>query len=604
MIMYPVSTAYRESVTQQVINGGSAVMTLYNINQFAQMQLYVSFDDALWGAERQTMTRIPMPPLEQIATLEPHRMLADGRFRVYEWTRPPWYYISNAVSSGEVDANGEYPISGCQITLSGRATLLVDGIARVRATHSNAFEHYEYEYTAENGKVYIDCEPTDQGTPITVSILSLDHPHWRARIYGAYACAPDKLERWGGEDILDISYSGSNDIACLTIPNRELTVTVQNRNGISQERDIDNPRYTRLHTQAGLTYQYDLSGQRTYEDVPTGRWFLLSYKVTRETITYQFGDAFAVLSEDTHLWCDRKKVSLESRINEIREAHPDAAFWVQGENLRPTQAERYGIEIKSDEMSASGLLIGAPPPMSSAASLQLYANATGNALSHDRNNGYDISLIPRRLDTTPVLTLSRGERYGELEIASEDALQTATVATSKVSKEEKEQDLDTDVEIGSVPMLYTLNGKFVDIAYVPVDFRHAVSVTAFAWCLYLQALSLDGYHLDKLTVKVCSMETSETDIVVASGGAKTPFKNPLVDGGSVGVAYYVATMNNVLKYNVHYTIKHRGYPELDEGDIILVETEPGVFVRCLVEENKWSLKNGAKSGSTKVRRLK
>ncbi len=138
-------------------------------------------------------------------------------------------------------------------------------------------------------------------------------------------------------DILSVSYKGVNDTVCLSLPSRKLTVKVINRLGISAEQDIDNPRYTRLYTQAGLVYQYDLVGQHVYEDIPTGRWYLDSYTITKDEIIYNLIDAVEVLNQETHYWCDIGQVALSKRIDEIRTILPRSTIFWRRNYAKPQQ---------------------------------------------------------------------------------------------------------------------------------------------------------------------------------------------------------------------------------------------------------------------------
>ena len=125
-LMYPVSNAYRSSVQQQVINGCSCELTLFDIDQYAQSELTVGYDDAIWGSsansEPSLMLRVPAPPAQKIATLEQGYMTASGEYALYDSDSPPWYYISEAMSGATPDENGEYPIqSSCKLRIGGTA---------------------------------------------------------------------------------------------------------------------------------------------------------------------------------------------------------------------------------------------------------------------------------------------------------------------------------------------------------------------------------------------------------------------------------------------------------------------------------------------------
>lgn len=610
--MYPVSNAYRSSVQQQVINGCSCELTIFDIDQYAQSELTVGYDDAIWGSsansEPSLMLRVPAPPAQKIATLEQGYMTASGEYALYDSDSPPWYYISEAMSGATPDENGEYPIqSSCKLRIGGTAespagncTLHVDGIKRIRVTTDDGFEELQYTYIAEDGLVYIDCSAPDYNYPLDIEVLTLDRPNIRARVYSLFAGAADNIETWRGSDILSVSYTGTNDTVCLSLPSRTLTVKVVNRLGISAEQDIDNPRYTRLHTQAGLVYRYDL-GQHVYEDIPTGRWYLDSYTITSDEITYNWIDALAVLNQETHYWCDNGRVTLDSRIEEIRHILPRAAQYFAGKKMRKTPAEIYGIKINTDAMNLPGLSCGAAPLVTYAAALQLYANVSGNRLGVDRDNLDDIVISPWPANPipNPVMTLYRKERYGELTVSADDAYQLAVVTVHRVLAVTQDQTLATNEEIGYTDVLYNLNAPY---AWIVSPDPSQLMLTPFDRCIYISAV--DKFTPEKLTAAVYKVDSREEKVQIAPGSVVTALKSPLVDGVSITATDYATRLGGVLKYNVHYKIEHRGYPEIDEGDIIYVETESGVMTKCLVEENTWDITNGAKKGTTKVRRLK
>lgn len=611
--MYPVSNAYRSSVQQQVINGCSCELTIFDIDQYAQSELTVNYDDAIWGSsansEPSLMLRVPAPPAQKIATLEQGYMTASGEYALYDSDSPPWYYISGAMSGATPDENGEYPIqSSCKLRLvgtgecpAGNCTLHVDGVKRIRVTTDDGFEELQYTYIAEDGLVYIDCSAPDNNYPLEIEVLTLDRPNIRARVYSLFAGAADNIETWRGSDILSVSYKGTNDTVCLSLPSRKLTVKVVNRLGISAEQDIDNPRYTRLHTQAGLVYRYDL-GQRVYEDIPTGRWYLDSYTITSDEITYNWIDALAVLAQETHYWCDNGRVTLENRVEEIRHILPRAAQYFAGKKMRKTPAEIYGIKINTDAMNLPGLSCGAAPLVTYAAALQLYANVSGNRLGVDRDNLDDIVISPWPANPipNPVMTLYRKERYGDLTVSADEAYQLAVVTVNRVLAVTQEQTLATNEEIGYTDVLYNLSAPY---AWIVSPDPSELLLTPFDRSIYISAAT-DKITPEKLTAAVYKVDSREEKVQIFPGSVVTPLKNPLVDGVSITAGDYAARLGGVLKYNVHYKIEHRGYPEIDEGDIIYVETEPGVMTKCLVEENAWDITNGAKKGATKVRRLK
>lgn len=608
--MYPVSDKYRDSVQQQVINGCSCTMTIYNIDQYTQSELTANYSDAIWGSSANTdhalMLRIPTPPVQKIATLEQDYMTASGDYLLYSSDTLPWYYISNSSSGAAADANGEYAISGCQLQLygsdecpAGDCTLYVDGVKRIKVTTNDGYETTEYTYTAANSYVYIECQSPSSDYPLKIDILTLDRPNIRARVYSVIAGGADDIETWIGGDILSASYKATNDTVCLSLPSRKLTVKVVNRLGISAEQDIDNPRYTRLHTQAGFAYRYDL-GQRVYEDIPTGRWYLDSYTITKDEIIYNLIDAMEVLNQETHYWCDTGTVALSSRIDEIREILPRAAQYIGGEKLRKTPAEIYGIEINTDAMNLPGLLCGAAPLVTYAAALQLYANVSGNRLGIDRDNLDDIILAPWSATQSPVMTLYRKERYGDIAVSADDAYQIAAVSVTRKLTEIQNQTLATEETIGYSDVLYTISDPYVTISEPDPSL---LLVTPFDRCAYISTAN-SVFEAEKIVVTTRKTETRTENIQITNGNIKTELKNPLVNGDTILANDYAQRMGTILKYNVHYKIEHRGYPEIDEGDTIYVETEPGVMVKCLVEENTWDITNGAKKGTTKVRRLK
>ena len=77
----------------------------------------------------------------------------------------------------------------------------------------------------------------------------------------------------------------------------------------------------------------------------------------------------------------------------------------------------------------------------------------------------------------------------------------------------------------------------------------------------------------------------------------------LLSGSAFALRSYMLRMRDYLKYAVMYTIQHRGFPELDEGDVIAVTTDKDTPVKAVVEENAWTLRAGSFTGTTKARRL-
>ena len=90
------------------------------------------------------------------------------------------------------------------------------------------------------------------------------------------------------------------------------------------------------------------------------------------------------------------------------------------------------------------------------------------------------------------------------------------------------------------------------------------------------------------------------------GESKT-LSNPVVGidyGDDAGQALdYAAMLYDELQYPLTATLTHRGFPELDAGDIISLSVEDGNPVAVRVLENTVEIKGGAMSGRTKVRRL-
>lgn len=92
-------------------------------------------------------------------------------------------------------------------------------------------------------------------------------------------------------------------------------------------------------------------------------------------------------------------------------------------------------------------------------------------------------------------------------------------------------------------------------------------------------------------------------------GTEKTLSNPLLSNSSESSSSVVTVQNYLQRMYNETNItspppSHRGYPELDAGELVMVQTKPeGEYVECRVLENRWTLNGGALSGSTKVRRL-
>ena len=96
-------------------------------------------------------------------------------------------------------------------------------------------------------------------------------------------------------------------------------------------------------------------------------------------------------------------------------------------------------------------------------------------------------------------------------------------------------------------------------------------------------------------------ESQETYQFSDEEGQALVLENPLWYGTEP--VKYAQYYFNELSHNLLCTLSHRGFPELDAGDIITVETETRPSVKARILENHFSVSGGAMSGSTKVRLL-
>ena len=633
--MYNTGQAYIAEMDSQNPHPVTSELTIYNINQVSQSNLSVSITGPLEAYTGSGVTAVPARPIRKLATAEPGYLrveaqgytppdagywLMDDLYNSGTELRDPWYYISAARASDTMaPGKDDYPLAGVTLTIAcadtgmedrdwpATLTLYAEGISRVQITTPYATDGsasgQTWELTVDSagsdaqGRQYIDLGVglTAVQSTLTVQVTALRQGGRRARIYGVYA---GTVQYWPSYDLMEAAYKGYGDGLCLELPQRTLTTTLRNRDGWTAEDDADQPYYRRLHTMATYRFGAYLDDAGAVSWVPCGVWYLDRYTVSRESLTLTWMDPLGLLNQYTHygaaIGTDKTMAQRAAEVTApLANAPPDGA----GGTLR-SPGEIYGITVNTASMANGTAKANPPPLVTGAAVLQLIANATGNRLVCSRENK-TISLTPLDLDALPVRTINHYV-YAREAGADEAAPGKITVKyTDLLSTRTQTQTLE-DVPVDATPSLLTLDAPALSwSANAPLQ------GSLYAYALYVWR---DGGEVtDDITVTQYDPKpgTALSQTYDREGETLT-LDNPLVgllSGSAFALRSYMLRMRNYLKYAVMYTIQHRGFPELDEGDVIAVTTDKDTPVKAIVEENAWALRAGSFTGTTKARRL-
>lgn len=607
--MYEITDACKEAIAQDVREDAWAGMTVYNIDMAVQGALSLQSSDSFRGTTPEMVLSVRANEPMRMAALELDYMRADGQYSF----DPPACYMSDNISAAEADNDGLYPISVTGMRFAGGGgsgvippwtdqskplTIITDGsIARIVV----AFERSDSTVgpggaqpepivrvcDVDGDRAVITDMPADTAAFASLSIYAthLRYPRRRARIHQILL---GDVEVYDGE-ITDLSYKDINDTVMQSLPQQTMQVTIRNVLGLTPEAEREDPRYTSLYTQARVQIGYGVRGG--VEWIPTGRWFLSSYAVDEDTVTFHWIDALAVLNTGDFCWSIGGQTFAQS-VDDIA-----VGPITGGQHIRSV-GERYDIGVDRQYMAHDLDTVSNPCPIvTEAAALQLLANASGNRIRITRtDNAVDLSMEDMASGQYDY-TISDRELYVSPAVDTEDKLREIVVTTHRRGGETTSKTLGEGIPLGTVPTLLTAPGL---LASVSVNTSAGIRYRQYGYAAYLWATS----PVASTTVLSTVAETVDVDVPIGVGPVGNTIKldNPLVDGSVVTAADYAGRAYSVLRYGLVYSLSHRGYPHLDAGDRIKLEIG-GTSAPILITENTITYKGGAMRGTTKARRL-
>ena len=607
--MYEITDACKEAIAQDVREDAWAGMTVYNIDMAVQGALSLQSSDSFRGTTPEMVLSVRANEPMRMAALELDYMRADGQYSF----DPPACYMSDNISAAEADNDGLYPISVTGMRFAGGGgsgvippwtdqskplTIITDGsIARIVV----AFERSDSTVgpggaqpepivrvcDVDGDRAVITDMPADTAAFASLSIYAthLRYPRRRARIHQILL---GDVEVYDGE-ITDLSYKDINDTVMQSLPQQTMQVTIRNVLGLTPEAEREDPRYTSLYTQARVQIGYGVRGG--VEWIPTGRWFLSSYAVDEDTVTFHWIDALAVLNTGDFCWSIGGQTFAQS-VDDIA-----VGPITGGQHIRSV-GERYDIGVDRQYMAHDLDTVSNPCPIvTEAAALQLLANASGNRIRITRtDNAVDLSMEDMASGQYDY-TISDRELYVSPAVDTEDKLREIVVTTHRRGGETTSKTLGEGIPLGTVPTPLTAPGL---LASVSVNTSAGIRYRQYGYAAYLWATS----PVASTTVLSTVAETVDVDVPIGVGPVGNTIKldNPLVDGSVVTAADYAGRAYSVLRYGLVYSLSHRGYPHLDAGDRIKLEIG-GTSVPILITENTITYKGGAMRGTTKARRL-
>lgn len=603
--MYKITDACKEAIAQQFREPVQAGMTVYNIDMAVQGALSLQSSDSFPGSSPEMVLSVRANEPRKMATLELDYMRADGQYSF----DPPACYMSTNVSSTTATTYKDdevYQVSGASLVLAnnpgGSPVPWTDGERDIRIVTDGAVAYVDVMVKsgdggslsgitimmipAEGNVIKISGYGFEVPAQISITNIYMRYPRRRARIHQIML---GDVEVYDGE-ITDLSYKDINDTVMQVLPQQSMQVTVRNILGLTPEAEREDPRYTSLYTQARVQIGYGVRGG--VEWIPTGRWFLSSYAVDKDTVTFNWIDALAVINTGDFCWSIGGQTFAQS-VDDVAVGPTPTS----GQHIRSV-GERYDVGVDRQYMAHDLDMVSNPCPIvTEAAALQLLANASGNRIRITRtDNAVDLSMEDMTSGQYDY-TISDHELYASPAVDTEDKLREIVVTTHRRGGEMTSKTLGEGIPLGAVPTLLTAPGL---LASVSVNAAAGINYRQYGYAAYLWASppAASTMVLSKVA------ETVDVDVPIGVGpvGSTIKLDNPLVDGAVVTAADYAGRAYSVLRYGLVYSLSHRGYPHLDAGDRIKLEID-GTTVPVLITENTITYKGGAMRGTTKARRL-
>lgn len=606
--MYPVTNTYIQAMDKGIRDPVSMDMHLYNLNLDGQdaVECISQTDPEVCDAGQIGSLTADKP---RKATLERDWIKADGSYT----TASVSYWIG-AGMSGDAPSDGWYSYPGAYdqlvlrtggIPYTGVITLLLDGAdiqvtAKAWPTTGGPDFVDMGAYTSHGGALEIPCGDLGYAPEeLWLQITKLSAPHQRPKVLtvcvGAVTVIPSG-------DILSLQYTDSNDGLCLELPGKAIKCDVRRADWteLMYDETLDQT-YPLWSTQAIVWVLY--AGQR----VPLGHYYAKPPTVIRGGMRLEMYDALGPLNDATHWWSrySESGYPLYARLNEVMEIDRIILLDPEGEDGGPVRTLAQHLGITLDTASAanrSAVSVNPCPPVSAAQALQLYANLSGNVLRSKRT-GHDLEVRGIPISTEPVRALAYKWLYDNPEVTHDGGITLSVTGRTLGTPETK------DVQEGRVdtytdaPSVVTHDNPSKDLTCT----FGGDTLTAPNWYWYISYVGplKDGdMTSDTATARVYPLPETYTR-QRGAGGQLTAVSNPLLCGtDGFGMDSYQNRLYTELQHPILMTVNHRGYPEIDAGDIITVQTKrDGPYVKARVLENTLTYKSGALRGATKVRLL-
>ena len=614
--MYPVTQAYRDSMSGQIRGAVTAEGELLNVDAYVQGGMTVTSTSALSGCSVAEISDPTADKLQEVATFEQDYLRTDGS-QVFMDSYTPDYYISSSLSAATPNAGGVYPITAAvsaeidaDWSFGAQPVTIVfdEAVAHVSVTLSYMDGSTETSFIAshpvENGIVVIpQLTNVTRYTGLTVTITSLNKPNRRARIKKIYAGTRRLLT---GNEIISLKYSDENDGVGLELPSKTVALSIDNvGHQYTMETEYENPSFHPLHTQLIFRVGYDVYGTGgAWEWVPFPKMYLSSYQVNDETVDFTFTDPIGRLNGDdcTHYWSKPGTGLAMERIGEVmmvnQEIYDDARH-----TQVQTAPQRLAVSIDtSGARSMSMPIKNSIPPVSAAQALQLCGNLMGNILRSRRSIGQTLEIISP--PTQPTVHISADEMFSFPAWEAGDRPVGFDVTVQDTVDKGTTADISRDAGYTVYGNLSYDTDKPIKLVYIENERTGGGShAPSFAYRAYeYRGYDSQGFWTDIIGMDVYDIVTENIACAYSGqSGIIQKLSNPLA-AKSIAEAY-AEMMYDELQHNMSADLSHRGFPELDAGDVITFETENRPSVTGRVIKNEFEIKAGSMSGSTKVRRL-
>lgn len=595
--MYAVSEKYTQSMAAPLREMCGLTLSVFSK---CQKPLFI-FPSDIPPLQKGTDLFKARLPSEPRATFEGGWMRADGRYILTETDD----YISGQLSSATPDADGVYPYSvtkGFSLYADGMVTVLCDdsvACAKVVYAAKDDREPVLFRFAQDGSPHRLFFEG---GQNAAIQFLSSFYPDRRVR---ATAICSGAVYRFGTDAFLSVEFSDENDLLCLELPRRKVTIALINQSGWLDPLEESNlPTFQQDKTNAVLLFLYN------NETVPIGRLYMSGYTVTRERIQFEFAWAVQPLGRTQRRFSWPKAETALIRLDEIVQKTSveylmpiiENHFWSFGDGLPIDHRIDWAVQ------TGTAPTIALPYPIATDAErLQLICNAAGWLLRPDREGDVLITLPSTGADKR----ISYEELYEE-PLYGDTGKEPGTAGNEYTRlrgfKTVKKGDTIT-LHTGET-LYFQLSDpseRWVDTGTTILDADGnklgSIVFAAQGYTLCAEA-QFDRFVTPpdnwSMTVTIPDLTQIFDGQTVSDGsGRSLTLRNPLIDAAAH--ALWWSKQQVWLTRHTTVTLKHRGFPELDCGDRILVQLTPdGAYQPGWVIENQWDFRSGALSGSTRV----